>query len=140
MNSRTILATLIGAVVSFLMGWLIYGVILRDYMQTHTVSYEGLMKPDSKLMVSYILGNILQAIALCYVLLIANVKLGGRGAMIGGITTFLFLLSMNIYFYAGMNWYTSFSAFLVDLVASVIIGTLVGAAIGFMLGRGNKTA
>jgi hypothetical protein len=37
MNKRTLLAILIGFVVSFLLGWLTYGALMADYMASSTM-------------------------------------------------------------------------------------------------------
>ncbi len=140
MNSRTILATLVDAVVSFLLGWLIYGLLLMDYMQGNVQTYEGLMKPEEDAMLGYVLGSILQAILLCYILNSAGIKSFGKGAMMGAIVCILIGAWMGSFYLFGMNWYTNNMALIVELLAGGVMGFGIGGAIGWMLGRGNKTA
>ena len=44
MDKKIITAAIVGAIVSFLLGWLIYGFLLMDYYTAYSVKYEGLMK------------------------------------------------------------------------------------------------
>ncbi len=44
MTKKLILATIAGSVVQFLLGWLIYGLLLANFMNSQTTHYEGLMK------------------------------------------------------------------------------------------------
>ena len=140
MNSRTILAALVGAIVSFLMGWLIYGLLLMDYMQGNVQTYEGLMKPEEDAMIGYVLGSIIQAILMCYILNSAGVKSLGKGAIMGAIISLLISAWMGTFYLTAMNWYTSNTAFIVELLASGVMGLVIGGAIGWMLGRGSKAA
>jgi len=44
MIKKLILAALAGSVIQFLLGWLIYGILLANFMNCNTSHYEGLMK------------------------------------------------------------------------------------------------
>ena len=44
MTKKLILAALAGSVAQFLLGWLVYGLLLANFISTQTVHYEGLMK------------------------------------------------------------------------------------------------
>src|SRR3712207_8732781 len=50
MNIRILVATLAGGLTMFLLGWLIFGILLMDYFKANTIQYPGLMKetPDRK--------------------------------------------------------------------------------------------
>ena len=140
MNSRTILAALVGAVVSFLMGFLLYGLLLMDYFESNIQTYEGLMKPDEDAMIGYVVSSILQGILMCYILNSAGVRSLGKGAIMGAIVVLLIGAWTSTWYLTGMNWYTSYSVFIVDILASGVMGLVIGGAVGWMLGRGNKTA
>ncbi|MBK7856274.1 MAG: hypothetical protein IPJ79_16525 [Bacteroidetes bacterium] len=43
MNKKVIAAAIAGAITTFMLGWLIYGMLLMDFMEANTVKYEGLM-------------------------------------------------------------------------------------------------
>ena len=49
MDKKIITAAIVGAIVSFLLGWLIYGFLLMDYYTEYSVRYEGLMKDPPEL-------------------------------------------------------------------------------------------
>ena len=44
MNTKLLLAALIGAIVAFFLGWLVWGILLMDYYNAYTTQYEGLMR------------------------------------------------------------------------------------------------
>lgn len=138
MNSRNILAALVGAVVSFLMGGLVYGLFLMDYLQSNSHTYEGLMKPESEAMVGYVIGSLIQSILFCYIFVASGVKSLAKGAVMGAILMLLIGLWMGLFYVTAMNWYTSIMAFIVEVIAGTFMGLVIGAAIGWMLGRGSK--
>lgn len=44
MNSKFIIASVAGGIASFLLGWLIYGILLMDFMKANSMYYANLMK------------------------------------------------------------------------------------------------
>ena len=41
MNSKLLVAGLVSGIVGFLLGWVIYGMLLMDFMAAHTTVYAG---------------------------------------------------------------------------------------------------
>ena len=66
MNIRVLLATVLGAVTIFLLGYLFFGILLAPYTTAGEIPYAGLRKspPDMLLLV---LKNIVQAFLLVYI-------------------------------------------------------------------------
>ncbi|MBK9249032.1 MAG: hypothetical protein IPM69_13180 [Ignavibacteria bacterium] len=56
MNTRVLLAALGGAVSNFLVGWVVYGMLLMDYMKNNMTQYAGLMKEPPDLFIMFISG------------------------------------------------------------------------------------
>ena len=46
MNMKVLIAALVGGVVAFLLGWLIWGTLLMGYYEASMIHYEGLMKTE----------------------------------------------------------------------------------------------
>ena len=66
MNTKLILATLAGGILYFLLGWLIYGVLLMDFSMANTTQYAGLMKDMPDLLVLF-LGNLSFALLMAWI-------------------------------------------------------------------------
>ncbi|MDZ7848423.1 MAG: DUF1761 domain-containing protein [Owenweeksia sp.] len=139
MNGKTILAVILGTVANFLLGFLIYGVLLMDFMQAHTTEYEGLMKNGSGMMIGYALGSLLFSILLTYVINRANARSARGGLTIAAVISFLYAASLNCMFYFGMNLYSG-TYLLVDIVAHTVMGAGTGLVIGAVLSRKKESA
>lgn len=133
---KRIMATLAGFVVLFLMGWLLYGMLLMDFFMANAGSATGVMRSDSEMVWwALILGNVLQSYLLVYIFgKWANVTTfsGGlqNGAMIGLILGYAYDLTM----YGTSNTMNLTGALVDPLVATVMMG-LAGGVIGAVLGR-----
>ncbi len=138
MNTKVLVAALVGAVVAFLLGWVIFGMALMGYYEANMVHYEGLMKGEGEMnLILMFCSNFVFSLLLAYA---ANrmgvVDLQG-GLITGAIMGFLFFLSVDLGFLAMMNYFTSTTVVLVDVLANTVWAACIGAAIGFMLGRGK---
>jgi uncharacterized membrane protein YkvI len=68
MNAQQrILATLAGAVVSFIMGFLMYAVIFESFFTNNAGSAANVMKTDDMVWWALILGNVFMAYLLVYI-------------------------------------------------------------------------
>lgn len=134
MNSKFLVAGLLGAVVSNLLGWLIYGTLLADMMTE--VSMAGVQKPMAEFNWPFlILSNLASGYFIAYVFS----KWADITSFIGGITagaTIGLFVSMiyDFVFYATTNMMT-IKGYLVDIVATIVITGLVGGVVGWWLGR-----
>jgi tryptophan-rich sensory protein len=139
MKQQAIIAALIGAVVSFLLGWLAWGVLTMDFYNANTNPvFAGLQKDPPVVWVIFFA-------QLCWGLMIAYVmdKSGGSG-MVNGLRTgavlfFLMETAMVSMFYATMDIYSNSTIMIFDIALNTIFGGIVGAVVGWWLGRG-KTA
>lgn len=133
---KRITATLAGFVVFFIMGWLLYGMLLMDFYATNSGSASGAYRTDSEMVWwALIAGNVMQAYFLVYVLgKWANITTFGGGFQAGAIIGLMLGFGYNLTMYGTMN-IANLTATLVDpLVTAVMMGT-TGGVIGWMLGR-----
>lgn len=140
MNMKVILAALAGAVTSFLSGWVIYGMLLKNYMDANTSeAARSVMRSDDDMLLWAIF-------AACFVwaLLLAliftrwaGISTFKTGAIAGGWVMFLIALGTGFYTYSMLNIHT-LSYVLVDSLINAVQGLLVGGVIGWMIGVGNK--
>ncbi len=131
-----ILATLVGFVVLFLLGWLLYGFLLMDFYQTNSGSATGVMRAEEEMVWwSLIAGNIMQAYLLVYIFgTWANITTFSEGLkaglIIGLITGFAYTLIMY-----GTTNIGNLTSTLVDPFVSATMLAVAGGIIGWMLGR-----
>ncbi|MGE0772354.1 MAG: hypothetical protein AB7K37_11625 [Cyclobacteriaceae bacterium] len=131
-----VLATLVGFVVLFLLGWLIYGMLLMDFYASNTGSATGVMRDeDSMVWWALIAGNIAQAYLLVYIFgKWANITSFGGGFQAGAILGLILGIAINFSMYGTSNM-MNLTATLVDPVVSAVMMGITGGAIGVMLGR-----
>ena len=133
---KIILATLGGAVVFFLAGWLIWGIALAGIHAEHTTVYEGLQKTMPS-MVLVAAGQIV--IALLFAIIYhrwAGIKTFATGAKAGALIAVLTTLSQDLMNMAFLNLY-DWTVVITNIVGSLIWGAVGGGVIGWILGRGD---
>lgn len=137
MNSKLIIATIAGGVAYFLLGWLIYGILLMDFYMANTIQYPGLWKEMPNLWLMFI-SNLLGAFLLAFIFHTwAGIKtfLGG---LTGGLILGLILsLMWDLYFLSSMNLY-SVSLVVADVLVGTLFTGIIGGLIGWILGFGKK--
>ena len=137
MNSKLIIATIAGGVAYFLLGWLIYGILLMDFFIANSIQYEGLWKEMPNLVLMFI-SNLLGAFLLAFIFH----TWAGIKTFLGGLTGGLILglimsLMWDLYFLASMNLY-SVTLVVVDVLVGTLFTGIIGALIGWILGFGKK--
>jgi hypothetical protein len=142
MIKKLILAALAGSVIQFLLGWLIYGVLLANFMSCNTNHYDGLMKDmntGSFMILIFISGLVMSFLIAFIFQRWAKFETLTKGLTGGMILGFLLALSYDLYFFASMNL-MSFSAMIVDIIVNTIIIGIIGAVIAWILGFKSKGA
>src|ERR1700752_4498654 len=138
-NSKFLLASVVGTVTFFLLGWLVWGTLLKSFMDsnmglTPEVAAQ-VFKPEMEF-------NWIAMIASCLgkALLYATILVWGgftstaagmrAGAIIGLLTSVMF----DMLWLAMSNLMTTPSV-LVDIVAATVVGAVGGAVIGMVLAK-----
>lgn len=138
MNTKIIIAGVLTGIVSFLLGWVVWGMLLMDYYEANMVTYEGMMK-DPGNMVTMAISQIASGIMIAYIIGNFSGKITWmRGATIGLIIGLLFAISIDMYFYSFMNWFSNTTIIIVDVVINGLFTALLGAFAGWYLGRGAQ--
>lgn len=130
MNIKTLLIGLAGGIVAFLTGFFVYGVLMMEYFTNNTPDIRGLIKDPMEIWTTGI-GNIVWGILLSYIIHIAGIRSGAKGALNGALIFFLFSLGTNIVFYSQYNIYSLQTA-LVDALCMTVLGATSGALIGWL--------
>ncbi len=134
---KLLTGTIIGGVLFFLLGWLIYGNLLMNFMRNHTGKVGGVILRNPH-MLYLVAGTLLQGAALAWITLKANVKSMAEGLTTGAVAGFLITASYDVTMYA-TTIVTSKQAIAADIIAATVIFAVVGAVIGFVYGN-KKTA
>ena len=133
MNNKFLVGGLIGGVAAFVLGYLIYGILLHPMMAGETMA--GVDKEMGEFNWAFlILGNLVFGFLYAYVLTKSNTGGFSAGAMMGAVLGFLFALAFDSIMYATTN-IISMKGMCLDIVGSVVMGALVAGIIGAYLGK-----
>jgi hypothetical protein len=138
MNIKVLAATIAGSITIFLLGYLIFGILLLPYTKADEIQYAGLHKvpPDFLLL---ILKNIVQAFLLVYIFeYLAGIRTFLGGMKVGAIIMFLITLSLNLSLLSIMNLHKGFTSNILDVVGETVRMALCGGVIGAVLGFMDK--
>lgn len=138
MNTKFLLAALAALVLSFLGGWLIWGMLLVDFYEEHShLDDSGLMR-ETPLYWAFAVGSLLTSLLLTYVLNAANRRSAGSGFVMGAIFGLLNSLGHSMFMY-GETTMMDETGMVVDALAGMGFTAIIGAVIGAILGSGKKT-
>lgn len=134
-TKKLLLGIVAGTIGSFIVGYLMYGVLLHSYFESNTM--EGLGKAEPNIMLIAV-GHVFFSAALTYIFLhVGNVKTLIGGLTAGVIIGLLISLSFDIVMYATTNMITDLAVVCVDAFAGALVWGAGGAAIGWVLGMGS---
>ncbi len=136
-----LLAGLAAGVTGFLLGWVLFGMLLMGYYEANMESYEGLMKGEDEMdLLVLFLGNLLFGILVAW----ASWRMGATSAMgglrVGAVIGALVYASMAMFFYSMWNLYIGSTVMVVDVLANTVWAAVMGLVAGLVLGAGKKTA
>ena len=140
MKQQAIIAALIGAVVSFLLGWLIWGMLTMDYYNANTNPVFAGLQKDPPVLGVILIAQVCWSLLLAYVLDKSGESGFASGFKTGAILFFLIETAMVAMFYATMDIYSGTTIMFVDIALNVIFGGVVGGVVGWWMGRGAKAA
>jgi hypothetical protein len=143
-NNKFILAALTGTVTFFLLGWLVWGTLLKSFMEANSgipaeVATQVWKSDDQMNFGAMIIAHIAMGLLYTLVLMWAGANSTASGMKTGAIVGLLMAIMWDFLF-LGMSNLMTMPAALVDIVASTIVGAIGGAAIGMVLAKGTSTA
>lgn len=139
MLSRLLAATIAGGVAFFILGFLIYGLLLDPLvMKPNMNTYPGLMV-DPPVWIPLVLANLVSALLLAYIFdKWAGIKTFMGGVQGGAVVWFLMSLAFQLMFIAFMNLSKNYIPPIADVAGSTVMGAIGGGVIGAVLGRMHK--
>jgi len=135
-TNKILLAGLIGGAASFLLGWLVWGVVLADFMKSNSGSATGVMKAESEMVWwALIVGNLAGGLLLALIFgRWGSISTFLTGAKAGAVIGLLIAISVDMTMLATSNIMTLNGA-LVDILANAVVAGIVGGVVGWFLGR-----
>ena len=133
-------AALVGTIVYFGIGWLIFVRLLGKYMSANTTQIVGFKKSDEE-------ASMLMLIVSCaaYAMLLAilmgqwtTVHTPKEGVLFGAVVGILVATMTNSYWYSTSHFFNSLTPLLVDIAAAGLTVGIMGGAIGWVLGYAAK--
>ena len=140
MKQKTIVGGIIGGVVFFLLGWLFYGIIMKDAMKDMG---GGIMRSETDMMGfmwAMIVSNLVWGYAFAVIFDWGGINSAMSGLTKGAFIGFLICLSIDLGFYAMSTWFKDMGGMIMDVVTGTIMSAAGGAFIGWWLGRGANAA
>lgn len=133
MNKKFIIAGLAGGVVYFLLGWLVYGILLKDAM----TSWEGpdpIKMKEMPDMLPLIFGNMFMSFFLAYVFTKwANIFTLKSGLIAGAIIGLFIGASFDLTMFATSSAFNA-TGMIMDIIVNTIMLALVGGVVGLVVG------
>jgi hypothetical protein len=121
-----------GGVIFFLLGWLIYGVLLMDFMTAN--SNQGLSKPMEEMIFwAIILSNLASGFVLSFVINWSNITAVMSGVRIGGVIGFLFASAIDFSFYSMTTMYPDLTPIFVDIIAYTAMTAITGGIVAWVM-------
>jgi hypothetical protein len=139
MNSQKFLVGgIVGGIIYFLLGWVIYGMLLKDFMAANSTMP---MRADADIIWwALAVGQLAGGFLMAYIVGKANATSAGAGAAVGFIVGLLFCLSMDLTMYATTTAYSSMKALAADVAASAVMSAIVGGVVGWVMGMKKAVA
>ena len=135
MNIRVLVATLVGGITLFLLGWLIFGILLMDFFKANMHSYAGLMKEPPNF-VGLIVFNLAFAWLFAFIFdYWAKIRTFAGGLKGGALIMLPITIAIDFQYLAFMNLHLSYTPIIVDIIASTALGAIVGGVIALVLGK-----
>jgi hypothetical protein len=136
---KILLASLVGTIVYFGIGWLVFEGLLGKYMSANTIQIAGFKKSEEE-------SSMLMLIVSCaaYALLLAiimgnwaHVSTVKEGVVLGATVGVLVAIMTNSYWYSTSHFFNNLSPLLVDVAAAGLTVGIMGGVIGWVLGCGT---
>lgn len=138
MNMKILKGTLIGGIFYFLVGWLVYGILLADFMMSNFNQCPN--RPEADMIWwAMILSNLVYAYFLTMILRWTGAKGLIDGLKTGALVGLLFAATIDLSFYSMTTMFNSLGALAVDLIVSTVITAVTGIVIVLLWGKEKTT-
>lgn len=124
-----------GGIVFFFLGWLVYGILLMDFMNQHQGITSGYQREP--LFLYLIIGNLVYGLLIAYIFEKSAVSTWVSGLITGAIIGFLISCSFDFTMYATTTL-LSRTAILADVLASTVMTAITGAVVALVINKAGS--
>lgn len=126
--------TILGGIAYFLLGWLVWGILLMNFYTENLNQCSG--RPETDMIWwAMIVSNLTFALLLTLILNWSGAKGIADGLKTGAIFGFLMGLSFDLSFYSMTTMFHNFSAIIVDVVVNTVVMAIIGMVIVLTWGK-----
>lgn len=126
--------TVSGGIAYFFLGWIIYGILLNDFMLNNL--NQSIARPDGVMIWwAMIMSGFAYALFLTLVLKWSGAKGIADGLKTGALFGLLMGLAIDLSNYSMSTMFSGFTAVIVDVLAWVVLLALTGAVIVLLWGK-----
>ena len=137
---KLLIGGIVGGILFFGLGYLIYGNLLVGFMQKHPGTATGVDRTMDDIQFLYLaIGNLAMGFLLAYIFVKSNVSSMGGGLVTGGVVGALVTVGVDCVMYATTH-VISKTAMAADVAATTIMCAIVGAVVGMIMGMGKKAS
>ncbi len=132
MTNKTLFGALAGGVSLFLLGWLIYGILLMDYTSANNNQCAA-NPPEDMIWWAMIVSCLASGLLLALILTWSNQSGAAAGAKIGAIAGALIALSVDLSMFSMSSMFSGLTPLLVDVIAYTVMMAIGGAIVGLVM-------
>lgn len=134
MNMRILRGTVIGGIVYFFLGWLVYGYLLMDVYANHMNQCAQRAEADM-IWWAMIAANLLFALLLTLILNWSDAKNIKDGIKTSALFGIIMAAAIDLSFYSYTTTFNSFSVVLIDIIITAVMAGVIGAVIVLTWGK-----
>jgi len=137
---KLLIGGIVGGILFFGLGYLIYGNLLAGFMANHPGTATGVDRTMENFEFMYLgIGNLAMGFLLAYVFVKSNVNSMTGGLVTGGVIGLLVSVAYDCMIYGTTN-VISKTAMAADVAATIVMCAIVGAVIAIVMNMGKKAA
>lgn len=135
-TNKVLIGGVVGAITFFILGYLIYGMLLMDFMMANT--NQCMMKPMEEMnMLAMFASNLAISMLLAIIFSWANVSNMMDGMKIGAIVAALVSLSFDLSLWAMSSMFSGIHVMLMDVAVFTVLIGITGGVIAKVMNMGK---
>lgn len=132
MSTKTLIGALIAGVCFWLLGFLMYGLLLASMMS----EYNTIERPSEEvMMVHLVLGNLIIGFLMAWLWSRMSITTFSRGLSSGALIGLLVGVGTNLIMHATTTLWTEPTGIIYDTIALTVLWAVTGGVVGWWMGR-----